>query len=256
MGFAWWSSRFLAFSLFYIFEVTIVEASPHLFVDKPSGCSVSKILGDHCAISSGDNPYAFADERAGRWEISKHTVLVGAGKHRWKIALGQFVLKAQRKIIIETPFGEIHTGKTDVFVELLEDRVHVSVLNGEAIEFRPRSGDEAMLLTPGFQNWYGGLGPQGQVYGVPEVMELEVYAQKRVHFFVDHKLGFVNELKSLAVVVKKASLLAAKIHQKLVAGKMGLLEEKFQEGVRQKNRQVEYDGYLRKLFRKKMRYDD
>jgi|GEM_PF-1942613 len=251
----WFFFRLMAFYLFFTFEITIVEASTRMFVDQPKGCSENAKLLSHCAIASGDQPYAFFG-KGSRWEISKGTVVMGRPDAHWKMAQGEFVLKSTDRNIIETPFGEIHVQQSDVFVELGSDQVSVSVLGGSPVLFYPRSGDEPLILVAGFKNWYGGIGPKGQTYGTPTVVVLKDFAQKRAHFFTDQKLGFVNELKNLAVTIKRATVLAAKMHEDLVAGRRGQLENQYQEGVQRKGRQIQFDQKLRRLFRKKMRYDD
>ena len=258
----WVSKRVLVFIMCFTFEIYFAEAFEEpkkeetqmvFFAEKPEKCAQYETYP--CAISSGQSAHYFFWNKS-RWELAKNTVLSGTKGNKWRAALGHFVLKSQDKFILETPFADIHLDNTDVFVELTETRVTVSVIKGHPVKIYPRGEKEEHLLSPGFMNWYAGIGPEGQDIGVPTVMDLQVYAKKRAHFFTDHKLGFVNELKELASTVKQATLIAAEMHQKLVADKRALLQAAYDAEVETARKRREFNRYLRVLFRRKVNYDD
>src|SRR5690606_14259185 len=131
---------------------------------------------------------------------------------------------------------------------VLDEKVRVMSLMGEGIKVYPRKSKEEQFLVPGFQNWYGGVGPEGQDYGVVSVIDFREFAKQRARFFMDHKLGFVKELKEIAGVVKTAAWMASQMHKDLVDRKIASLEEKHQQKVLKKRKDIQFDKYLRKLF--------
>lgn len=251
----WWLKRLTVFLLCFNFEIYFAQAKTKMlfFAEKPEKCVQYESYP--CALSSGQNPYYFNWQKSS-WELAKDTVVSGSEGGRWRAALGHFVLKTKEKYLIDTPFAEIEVENANVFVELTETRVTVSVLKGQLVKVMPRGEDEPQLLSQGFSNWYGGIGPDGQDIGVPMVIDLQVYAKKRAHFFTDHKLGFVNELRDLAAVVKEATELAAQMHKELVAAKMSLLQAAYDAEVDKARKRREFNRYLRMLFRRKVNYDD
>lgn len=254
-SFVWIFKRFVVFISCFTFEIYFAQAETKMlfFAEKPEKCAEYETYP--CALSSGQQPYYFFWGKS-RWEMAKDTVISGKDGNKWRAAFGHFVLKAKEKFILETPFANIHVENSDVFIELSETRVTVSVIKGEVVQIFPRTEDEPHLLSPGFKNWYAGIGPEGQDIGVPMVMDLQAFAQKRAHFFTDHKLGFVNELRDLAQTIKEATALAAQMHKDLVASKMALLQAAYDAEVEKARKRREFNKYLRMLFRRKVNYDD
>ena len=146
--------------------------------------------------------------------------------------------------------------RSKIFVELEETKVTLTVLSGEMVRFQMRGQGPSHWIAPGFYSWYSGMGLQGQKYEGPHVMNIDNYARKRAHFFTDHKLGFTNELRELATTIQGATKFAAHAHKNLMAKKIDLLQGKHEAGVRNRKRRIEYDKNLRRLFRRKTRYDE
>ena len=217
----------LVFLMFFTLEIAWGQAETQALF---SAHTIPKVVLNRNPIPAPSHretkPFYFYWEES-RWELAKGTVLAGRKGNHWRVAEGHFVLQAHNPQVIETPFAEIHLSDSSVFVELAKDRLVVSVIGGGLVTVKPRAHQEEHILAPGFTNWYGGVGPDGQKMGVPMVVDLKSYARKRAYFFTDHKVGFVHELKRLAGLIQYAGKIAAAMHRDLVYGKMALLQARY-----------------------------
>ncbi len=191
-----------------------------------------------------------------KWELDRNIVLQAKESSQWNLYQGMLVLDSKGKQMIHTPFADVFVGHSKVMLHVLNNRLRVLSLNGEGIKVKPKGESEEQFLVPGFQNWYGGVVNGQPDSGVATVIDFEVFAKQRAQFFMDHSYGFVKELNDVAAIVKWAAKMAALMHQELVERKMASLEDKHQEKLTRKRRKVQFNKYLRKLFLKKIQYDD
>lgn len=246
------SFLFLSFSFL---QITYAEAAKDAFAipaEDPNECV--KVQLKPCSLTTGDQPRLFHWD-GNQWEFDRHSTAQVGENGLWNFYKGMVVIQSKKELKVHTPFVDILLGNSKVMIHVIENKVRVMSLMGEGIRVYPRQSKEEQFLVPGFQNWYGGVGPEGQDYGVVSVIDFKQFAKDRSAFFMDHKLGFVKELNQMASIVKTAAVMASQMHRDLVDRKIASLEEKHQQKVMRHKRNIIYDKYLRKLFLQKIRYD-
>ncbi len=245
--------QLIVFIVASMIQVTIVEAEDYVIpAEEPKNCIADKSFP--CSLTTGDSPRMF---RQGKnlWELDRDIVLETNSLNKWRVYSGLLVLESHQSQKLHTPFADIFVGQSKVMIHVLKDKVRVMALNGEGVKVKAKGDTEEHFLVPGFQNWYGGVVNGVAESGVVSVIDFEDYAQHRAAFFMNHQLGFVNELAQVAKAVKWAAQESANMHRNLVERKMASLEEKHQEVVTKKRRKINFNKYLRRLFLKKIRYD-
>lgn len=186
-----------------------------------------------CAISTGDQPRMF-QWGSSQWEFDRHSVMEVKSDGLWNFYQGMAVVEATKPLRIHTAFADILIENGKAMIHILDDKVRVLALLGLGVKVIPRHNNEEHFLVPGFQNWYAGIGLDGQEVGVPSVIDLRKFSVKRSEYFLDHRLGFAHELYAVANSVKWATRLAAKMNQELVERKVASLQEAHESKVRKK----------------------
>lgn len=242
------------FCLASILQVTLIDAKGlRLPAEDPKDCI--KVKSIPCAITTGDRPRMFLwDEN--QYELDRNLVMQTEQKKIWNVYQGLLVVKAKKSLQLHTPFAEIYLENAKAMIHVLENKVRVLSLDGQGIKVLPQGSQEEQFLVPGFQNWYGGVEEGLPSSGVAMVIDFKEYSVQRAKFFLDHQLGFPKELERVASRVKWAAQKSAEINKELVERKMASLEEQHQTKIKKKYQKIQFDKYLRKLFLKKMRYDD
>ena len=247
----------LVFFLSSMLQVRFVDAATPFIIpaEKPKDCVQAQ--SQPCVISTGDQPRLFQWNEA-QFELDRYLLLQTEKKGSWSLFNGMMVLKNRHTdpVKIHTPFADVFVGKSKIMIHVIENKVRVLSLAGEGIRVVGRANGEEHFLLPGFQNWYGGAHPKLPVNGVVSVIEFEQFAQQRSAFFMDFRLGFIEELRRVAGAIKWAAKIASQINRDLVKRKVASLEEKHQGKIRKAQRHIDFNKYLRKLFLKKIRYDD
>jgi hypothetical protein len=246
--------QLLIFILSSVIQVRFIDAKDYVIpAEVPENCIKENSLP--CAVTTGDQPRLFR-QQGSVWELDRNIVLKTDQRDVWDIYSGLLVLKSEKEQVLHTPFADIHVGKSKVMIHVLEQKVRVLSLDGEGVKVRPKGDPEEHFLVPGFQNWYGGITNGMSESGVVSVIDFEKYSKERAIFFMNHELGFTNELSQVAKVVKWATRVASQMHRELVERKMASLEFQHKEKVIQKKKKIQFNKYLRRLFLKKIRYDD
>ncbi len=245
--------QLLVFIVASMIQVTIVEAKDYVIpAEEPKNCLAEKSFP--CSLTTGDSPRMF---RQGKdlWELDRDIVLETNSSNKWRVYSGLLVLDSHQPQKLHTPFADIFVGQSKVMIHVLKDKVRVMALNGEGIKVKAKGDSDEHFLVPGFQNWYGGVVDGAAESGVASVIDFKDYARHRSGFFMNHELGFVNELAQVAKAVKWAAQQAANMHRDLVERKMASLEVQHQKVVTKKRRKINFNKYLRRLFLQKIRYD-
>lgn len=240
---------------FSFVQVTYAVSEKQNFVipaEEPDQCVRTQI--NPCSLTTGDQPRLIIWD-GNQWEIDRNSVAHIDQKGFWNFYKGLVVIKSKKPLQIHTPFAEIYLGNSKVMIHVLDNKVRVMSLMGEGVKVVPRQNQDEQFLVPGFQNWYAGVSLDGQEYGVPTVINFMAYSKQRAKFFMDHRLGFVKELKRMASTIKWATALASQMNRELYGRKVASLEVKHQEKVLKKKRGIQYNKFLRKLFLKKVQYD-
>lgn len=221
--------------------------------ESPDGCVVQHSYP--CSVVTGFEPRMIQFDY-GLFELDRNLLLVAEQENNFVAYKGMMVVTADQSLQIKTPFAEIHLGQSKVMIHILENQVRVLSLSGEGVKVVQPGVEEVQLLLPGFQNWFGGLRDGQAQYGVASVIDLSLYAKDRARIFMNHNLGFRNDIVQVASVVKGAAQLASQINRDLLSRKIANIVEVKAQETREIKKENNYDQFLRRLFLKKMRYDD
>jgi len=242
---------FFAFTL----QVKIADAVELIAPsEEPKGC----IHGPQwpCVVSSGDKPRFIQRNDIAQWELDKATFMALLSEAAVKFMYGQAVIKTQSALDIETLFAKVKIRNSKVLLNLDENKLEVMVLSGEPVQIFLRGEAYPQVLMAGFQNYYTGPIAGEDRFEVPKVIDLHQYSKVRAAFFMDYKLGFQSELHTLASHIKWAAKIASQLNRALVERKMAAVEEK-QKLIENRSRALKhYDQNIRRLFLKKITYDD
>ncbi len=222
--------------------------------EEPNGC----IYGPSwpCIVSSGDQPRFIQANKRVQWELDKSTLVTFFSDESIKLMFGQVVVKSQRALEIETLFGKVKINNSKVLINLDDKKLEVSVLSGEPVNIVLRGEAYPQVLMAGFQNYYTGPIAGDRRFEVPRVIDLHQYSKLRAPFFMDYKLGFQSELQTLASHIKWAAKVSSQLSRDLVERKMASVEESNMVKKKRSQKQRHYDQNIRRLFLKKITYDD
>jgi hypothetical protein len=235
-------------------EVFAANEITNIPAEDPKNCI--KVQSLPCSVATGNQPRMFFWDNI-RYELDRNIVLKVEKSKKWNIYNGLLVVETTEPLQLHTPFADIYLENSKAMIHVLNNKVRVLSLNGQGIRVKPKANSsEEQYLVPGFQNWYGGIENGLPDSGVANVIDFDEFSKMRSPFFMNHQLGFPKELEQVASQVKWAAKMASQIHKELVERKMASLEEKFQGKVREKHQKIEFNRYLRRLFLKKIRFDD
>lgn len=245
--------RLAVFIIASCLQVRVVDAKNFVIpAENPRHCVKNKKLP--CAISTGDRPRFFQWQES-QFELDRELVLQTEKEKMWDLYKGLLVIRSDKPMKLHTPFADIYFGQSKVMVHVFKNKVRVLSLNGEGVRVILKADGSEHYLVPGFQNWFGGMGPEGGETGVASVIDVEDYGRIRAKFFLDPDLSFIQELRNVASAAKWAAAVASRMHRELVERKMASLKQIHIEKVQKKRRKIQFNEYLRKLFIKKINYD-